>query len=42
MLSTTFMPKPCFQFGDKESALIYDVFKGEYLSECSAEGSRSL
>lgn len=29
MLSTTFMPKPCFQFGDKESALIYDVFKGK-------------
>ena len=26
MLSTMFMPKPCFQFDDKESALIYDVY----------------
>ncbi len=24
MLSTMFMTKPCFQFADKESALIYD------------------
>lgn len=35
MMSTTFMTKPCFQFGDKESALIYDVFIGDNLSQRS-------
>lgn len=33
MLSTTFLPKPCFQFDDKESALIYDVFTGKIPSD---------
>lgn len=38
MMSTTFMTKPCFQFGDKESALIYDVFIGDDLQEEVNEG----
>jgi PTS system mannitol-specific IIC component len=42
MLSTMFMPKPCFQFGDKESALIYDVLIGDGLHTRIAKLSRLI
>ncbi len=38
MMSTMFMTKPCFQFNDKESALIYDVVIRDYLSDVSSKG----
>lgn len=38
MMSTMIMTKPCFQFADKESALIYDVVIGDNLSEYSVKG----
>lgn len=40
MLSTMFMTKLCFQFRDKESALIYDVCIGDNLSRSYSNSQR--
>lgn len=38
MLSTRFLPKLCFQFRDKESALNYDVVIGDDLYTDNVKG----